>query len=213
MSRSELDAARDEIAAVGRMLSTAGLSPGTTGNLSVRVGEAIVCTPTGSRLSSLDPEDLSVIALDGSRMSGPTATKETFMHRAMYAADASFTAVVHLHSPFATAVSCLRTTDPEDAIPPMTPYLAMRAGKVRLIPYFPPGDAGVTDPIIHAVSEGGSAILLGNHGSLIGGATLSDAASTAQELEEAARLQLITDGMPVRYLSDDERAALQIRRP
>jgi ribulose-5-phosphate 4-epimerase/fuculose-1-phosphate aldolase len=207
----ELDEARRSLAAVGRMLSAAGLSPGSTGNLSIRVGDRIVCSPTGSRLSALEADRLSLIDLDGTMVSGPKATKETFMHRAMYGADPSFGAVVHLHSAYATAVSCLEDVDPRDAVPPLTPYLTMRAGAVRSIPYVAPGDPAAAAPIARAVGDGASVLLLQNHGSLVAAPTLDAAAAVAEELEESCRLVLLTAGLAVRPLSPSQRAALMHR--
>ncbi|MCS5721443.1 class II aldolase/adducin family protein [Herbiconiux sp. CPCC 203407] len=210
---TDLDGARSSLVEVGRMLSAAGLSPGSTGNLSIRVGDRIVCTPTGSRLSALETDRLSVIDLDGAVVSGPRATKETFMHRAMYGANPSFGAVVHLHSAHATAVSCLADGDPRDAVLPLTPYLTMRAGAVRSMPYVAPGDPAAAAPIARAVGEGASALLLQNHGSLVAAQTLDDAAAVAEELEESCRLVILTAGLAVRPLSPSQRVALMHRGP
>jgi ribulose-5-phosphate 4-epimerase/fuculose-1-phosphate aldolase len=212
VTTTEFADARSTLVQTGHLLNAAGLSPGSTGNLSVRVGGQIICTPTGARLATLVEDQLSVITIGGEPVSGPKATKETFMHRAMYDADPNLGGVVHLHSPYATAVSCLADLDAHDAVPALTPYLTMRAGTVQLVPYFAPGDPAAAAPISRAVTAGRTAILLQNHGSIVGAVTLDAAASVAQELEESARLQIITAGLAVRPLTADQRRALLTAR-
>jgi len=207
--------APDELVAVATRLAAAGLSPGSTGNLSVRVGDELICSPTGSRLADLAEAGLSVVSLAGEHRGGPRPTKETAMHRAMLLADDSLRAVVHLHSSFAAAFSCLPDLDPDDAIPALTPYLAMKGGPVKLIDYFTPGDAAIFAPIHASTIAGHHALLLAHHGSLVAGRTLSEAEEIAVELEEAAKMALITRGAGVRPLSAvalDELAAMRRRR-
>ncbi|KAA1396059.1 class II aldolase/adducin family protein [Aeromicrobium ginsengisoli] len=201
------------IVTAGADLSRAGLSPGTTGNVSVRVGEHVVCTPTGADLGALDPSNLSVIAADGSHVSGPRATKETFMHLAMYAADPGVGAIVHTHATRATAVSCLAGLDPVDAIVPLTPYLTMKAGPIAVVDYRAPGDRDIAPLIADASRAGHRGILLANHGTLVGGATVGDAVTATIELEQAAAIMLLTAGREVRRLTDDEVADLRDRYP
>lgn len=199
---------RDEIVRAGRALKAAGLSPGTTGNMSVSHGSTIICTPTGADLAALIAEELSIINRAGEHVGGHRPTKESFMHAEMYRAAPSITAVIHLHSSYATAFSCLEDLDPDDAIRPVTPYLTMRAGQVSVIPYFPPGDEGIAAAIGGRAAHGSRAMLLANHGSLVGGNSLAEATSIAQELEEAAKLYFITTGHAVRFLNLEQRAAL-----
>ena len=198
----------DDIVRVGHVLSTAGLSPGTTGNISAVHGSTMICTPTGADLSALDPAELSVVTLAGEHVGGIRPTKESFMHVAMYRAAPSIQAVIHLHSSYATAVACLWDVDHDDAIPPITPYLTMRAGNVCVIPYFPPGDKRIAEPIGARAAQGSRAMLLANHGSLVGAGSLGDAAAISQELEEAAKLYFITKGHTVRSLTMAQRAEL-----
>ena len=139
--QAELEAdARAAVIRACRHLSAAGLSPGTSGNISVRVGSRIIATPTGSSLRSVTAEELAVIPSDQER--SPRPTKELPLHAAMYAAHPAATAVVHLHSPHATAIACL---PPDEhgfgALPPLTPYRVMRLGDVPVVPYAAPGSA------------------------------------------------------------------------
>lgn len=206
---AELDQAASSITTLGGELTAAGLSPGTTGNLSVRLTDGILCTPTGVALGALDPARLSRLDRDGHHRSGPRPTKESVLHAAIYAADPSIGAVIHLHAPYVAAVSCLAGLDPYDAIPAMTPYLTMRAGPVAVVPYAAPGSARSAAKLGALVARGHRAILMANHGCMAIGGSLSQAASIAYELEQAAMLHLVMWGLPVRRLSASEVSELR----
>ncbi len=186
--------ARVHLVQVARRLAAAGLSPGSTGNISVKVGDLLLCSPTGSRLAELAAQDLSVVSLAGDHIAGPPPTKETAMHRAMLQADEALAAVVHLHSTHAAAYSCLPGLDPSDAVPALTPYLAMKGGPVRLIDYFTPGDPAVYAPVHEATRAGYHSLLLAHHGSLVAGRTLTEAEEIAVEFEEATKMAFVTRG-------------------
>ncbi len=198
----------DRLVAAGRQLSSIGLAPGTTGNISVRGEGAILCSPTGARLGALAPDALSVLDLDGASLAGPAPTKESWMHVACYRAAPRIGAVVHLHSTYAAAWSTLAGLDAENALPPLTPYLTMKAGRVRLVPYSRPGAPGLAEHVGRALSQGARALLLANHGSLVAARTLPDAIALAEELEESAKVALIVGGRAVRALSEGEVAEL-----
>lgn len=199
----------DALRAAGARLSGAGLSPGATGNLSVRTSDGgILCTGTGADLGDLTNEAVSLLNADGTHLVGPRPTKEVPMHVAAYTAD-DVGAVVHLHSTSATALSCLDDLDPEDAVTAFTPYLTMRAGKVALLPYLRPGHADLGAEVAARIAAGYRCMLLANHGSLIAADTMEAAVAIAVELEESARLQLMLRGMPARALTAEERAQLR----
>lgn len=200
--------AHAELAAVGARLSAAGLSPGSTGNVSVRVGERILCTATGADLAELGNTELSEFSGAGMQVSGPPPTKEVPLHLAAYEVWPGAGAVIHLHSPHATAISCMPTVDPGDVILPYTPYLTMRVGKVGLIEYLRPGDPALGVKAKAMLVRGYRCLLLANHGSLIVAASLADAMATAFELEESARLQLLLSGRGARTIGHDERSRL-----
>ncbi|HET6308841.1 MAG TPA: aldolase [Rhodopila sp.] len=171
-----------------------GFSVGSAGNISVRLADGYLMTPTNSSLGRLDPARLS--KLDGAfrHVDGDKPSKEVFMHRAFYQARADAGAVVHLHSTQATAVSCLPGLDAANPIPPLTPYFVMRIGRLMpVVPYYRPGDAAM-EPAIHAAARDARAVLLANHGPVVSGKTLTDAVYAAEELEEAAKLFLILRG-------------------
>jgi ribulose-5-phosphate 4-epimerase/fuculose-1-phosphate aldolase len=195
-------ALRDLLCTLAASLFARGFSVGSAGNISARLPDGFLMTPTNSCLGRLEPSRLSKLDVGFAHVAGDRPSKEVFMHRAFYRARGeSCGAVVHLHSTHATAIACLADADPANPIPPLTPYFVMRAGRsVPLVPYYRPGDAAM-EPAIEAAARGARAVLLANHGPVVCGATLTDAVYAAEELEEAARLALMLRGAPVRTLT------------
>ena len=196
MTEAEL---RDEIALLSRSLFERGFSVGSAGNISVAVEDGLLITPTNSCLGFLDPDRISMIDHHGRHISGDPPSKEIFLHRAFYETRPETGAVVHLHSTFATALSCIEETDPNDCIPPITPYVVMRVGQVRLVPYVRPGDTKAGD-LIRALEGRHAAILLANYGPVVAGKDLRSAIYAAEELEVTAKLVMLLRGAPVRRL-------------
>jgi ribulose-5-phosphate 4-epimerase/fuculose-1-phosphate aldolase len=177
---------RNLLVALGGSLFARGFSVGSAGNISVRLPDGYLMTPTNSSLGRLDADRLSKLAPDFTHISGDPPSKEVFLHRAFYRARPEAGAVVHLHSTMATAVACLPDLDAANPIPPLTPYFVMRVGRTMpLVPYYRPGDAAM-EPAIEAAARDARAVLLANHGPVVCGKTLTDAAYAAEELEEAA---------------------------
>jgi ribulose-5-phosphate 4-epimerase/fuculose-1-phosphate aldolase len=174
-----------------------GFSVGSAGNISMRVEDGFLITPTNSSLGRLDPVRISKLDQGFRHVSGDRPSKEVFMHRAFYKARAEAGAIVHLHSTLATAVACLPGVNTDNPIPPLTPYFVMRIGRrMPLIPYFRPGDPAM-EPAIAAAAPDARAVLLANHGPVVSGATLLDAVYASEELEEAAKLFLtLRDSAP-----------------
>src|ERR1700750_227938 len=178
-----------------------GFSVGSAGNISVRLPDGFLMTPTNSSLGRLDPNGLSKLDRDFQHFSGDNPSKEVFVHRAFYQAREDAGAVVHLHSTQATAVSCLPDVDRSNPIPPLTPYFVMRVGRrMPVVPYYRPGDPAM-EPAIHAAARDARAVLLANHGPVVSGKTLTDAVYAAEELEEAAKLFLLLRGQSPRLLT------------
>ena len=153
---------RHELVKLAQSLFDRGYSFGTAGNISVQLGDRIVITPTNSSFSALDPEGLSELGLEGIQLSGPPPSKEAPFHLAAYRAQPSMRAVVHLHSRYATAVSCLAKLDLEDAMPIYTPYYAMRLPCLPVVDYFPPGDLALGRAVETAAAKS-TGMLLRNH--------------------------------------------------
>ncbi len=196
--------AREQLSTVGHSLFARGYSCGTSGNLSMRLEDgSFLMSPTNVSLGELDPGHLSLLDRDGRHTAGPPPTKESWLHLAMYASRPQDAAVVHLHSTHAAALSCRTDLAPDDCVPALTPYVVMRLGRVALVPYRRPGDAGGTATVA-ALARTHRAILLANHGPVVAGADLPGAASAAEELEETARLMFLLEGRPHRRLSPEE---------
>ena len=209
MSAHERDigAAARDIARLGASIFARGLTPGRTGNLSCRIGDEIVVTPTGASLGSLDAGRLAIIDLEGRPVRGDRPTKEAAMHAALYRSRPAARSVVHLHSTHAVAVSCLADLDEHSALPPLTAYFAMRVGRLPLVPYVPPGDPSL-GAAVEATARDHHAMLLANHGSVVAGDDLLSAADAAEEIEETARLFLLLHDRPTRPLTPAEVSAL-----
>lgn len=204
---SSVRAAAEGIVELGASIFARGLTPGRTGNLSCRIGDEIVVTPTGVSLGSLDSCQLAVIDLDGRPIRGGRPSKEAVMHAALYRSRPAARGVVHLHSTHAVAVSCLADIDERSALPPLTAYFAMRVGRLPLLPYFAPGDPALSVAVEEAAREH-HAMLLANHGSLVVADDLPSAADAAEEIEETARLWLLLRDQPTRPLTGAQCTAL-----
>ena len=194
-------AVRQEIARWGRSLFERRLTSGSSGNISARIRDGFIATPTNSCLGFLDPQRLSKLDPQGLLLSGDAPTKELPLHLGFYHSRPEAAAVVHLHSTYATALSCLADTPSDNAIPPITPYVVMRAGRVPVVPYTRPGSQDVY-PLIAAQAAKHSAVLLANHGPVATSPTLVAAICAIEEIEEAAKLVILTKGMKVRLLDD-----------
>jgi ribulose-5-phosphate 4-epimerase/fuculose-1-phosphate aldolase len=205
-------ALRDLICTTGASLFNRGLTHGSTGNISVRLDDGWLMTPTGSSLGALDPARLSKLDGNGRLLSGDPPTKESLLHVAMYAERPKAGAVVHLHSTYSVAVSCLADVNHADCLPPITAYYVMRIGSLPLVPYYPPGDLALAEAV-GKLSGQHHAVLLANHGPVVAGSSLASATDAIEELEETARLFLLTHGRQLRFLTATQVAELKRRFP
>lgn len=200
---------RRQMSELCRSLFDRGYSVGTAGNVSARLPDgSLLMTPTNSTLGAIDPERIAKLDADGRHVSGDRPTKEVFLHQAFYETRPQAGAVVHLHSTYATALSCLEDTDPEDCIPPITPYVVMRVGTVRMVPYVRPGDPAAGD-LIRGLGGQCAAVLLANHGPVVSGRDLFGAVCAAEELEETAKLLVALQGRRTRLLAPEAIAELR----
>lgn len=195
---------REEICRFGRSLFERGLTPGSSGNISVRLDDGgWLVTPTNSSLGFLDPANLARLDSGGKLIGGDTPTKEIPLHAALYDSRSETRAIVHLHSTHAVAVTLLPDTDPKSALPPLTPYFLMKCGPVAMLPYYRPGDPAVADAI-RGLAGRHSSVLLANHGPVVAGDTLEAAVFAMEELEETSRLYLLLRGLNPRCLSPEQ---------
>jgi 3-dehydro-4-phosphotetronate decarboxylase len=200
--------AREAMCAVGASIFNRGLTAGSSGNLSLKLEDGWLMTPTNASLGRLDPARLSKLDAHGGLVSGDPPTKESFLHRVMYEERAATGAVVHLHSTHSVAVSCLAEVDADDVLPPITAYYVMRVGRLPLVPYFKPGDLALAEAV-RGFAGRHHAVLLANHGPVVAGADLDTAVNAIEELEETAKLYLLLRGAETRFLSAAQVAELR----
>lgn len=198
----DVDAAlRAEVCRVGRSLFDRGRVHGTAGNISVRLADGFLITPSDACLGTLRPETLARIGLDGVQTGGDRASKTLALHRRIYDADASARCVIHTHSRPLVALS-LRGAPAGDFIPPITPYFVMKVGRVPLIPYHRPGDPAVGELVTQAIGEAlrrGApirAVMLDRLGPNVWHGSPAAAMAVLEELEETAALWLHTSPPP-----------------
>jgi ribulose-5-phosphate 4-epimerase/fuculose-1-phosphate aldolase len=203
---------RDEICLLGRSIFDRGLTHGSTGNISAKIDGGWLLTPTGSNLGRLEPARLSKLDWEGKLVSGDQPSKEAFLHLAMYQERPANGAVVHLHSTHSVAVSVLAGVDPRDVLPPLTAYYVMRIDSLPLVPYYAPGDLQLADTVRGLASKH-HALLLANHGPVVGGSSLAAAADAVEELEATARLYLLVRGQKLRPLTDSQITDIRRRYP
>ena len=197
MSESSL---RDEIAVLGKSLFDRGLTAGSSGNISVQLDDGWLLTPTNSCLGRLDPARIAKLGPDSRHLSGDPPSKELFLHQAMYEERGAARAIVHLHSTYSVAVSCLPDVDPANVLPPLTAYYVMKIGHLPLIPYYRPGNAALGEAI-RGLAGRHAAVLLANHGPIVAGKSLEAAVYAMEELEETAKLHLLLQGRNPRVLN------------
>ncbi|WP_454684141.1 3-oxo-tetronate 4-phosphate decarboxylase [Ancylobacter moscoviensis] len=205
-------AARQSLVRLSRSLFERGYSVGSAGNVSVAIEDGLLITPTNACLGFLEEERICKLDHQGRHLSGDLPSKEIFLHRAFYETRPSTGAVVHLHSTYATVLSCLPDIDPENCIAPLTPYVVMRVGKVRLLPYVRPGDPAMGE-MIRELEGRHAAVLLANHGSVVAGKDLESAVYAAEELEETAKLLFLLQDRQPRLLTPEQVDELVRRNP
>jgi 3-dehydro-4-phosphotetronate decarboxylase len=192
----------------GAYLAARGLTPGTSGNISLRIDGGFLMTPTNASLAELTAQDLTVLDADGNRTGGRPETKERDLHLAVYRVRPEAAAIVHVHSTYSVALACLCHPDPNDVLLPLTPYAVMRVGRLPLARYAKPGSQELARAVGERAAES-HAILLANHGPIVAAPTLAAALAVTEEIEEAAKLQLLLHDHQVRRLEPAEIAALR----
>ena len=199
---------RESLCALAASLYARGLTHGSTGNISARTGDGgLLVSPTGASFGRLDPARLSRFDAGGRLIEGDPPTKEMPLHRAFYDTRQGTGAVVHLHSCHSVAWSTLPDADPDDFLPPITPYALMQLGRVKLLPYFRPGDPAIGDAV-RGLAGKRSAVMLANHGPVVAGLDLDAACNAIEELEATARLALLLRGTTPAMLTPQQVADL-----
>jgi 3-dehydro-4-phosphotetronate decarboxylase len=195
---------REIICELAKSLFDRGLTHGSTGNISVRTPDGgLLVSPTGTSFGRLDPSRLSRFDAERRHVSGDQPTKEMPLHSAFYDTRSQAGAVVHLHSCHAVAWSMMPNVDEDDLLPPLTPYAIMQLGRVKLLPFFRPGDPAMGDAV-RGLAGKRSAVMLANHGPVVAGKDVEAACNAIEELEATARLAMLTCGCRPRLLKDPQ---------
>jgi 3-dehydro-4-phosphotetronate decarboxylase len=194
---------RDEICRVGRSLFERGYVHATAGNISVRLRDGYLITPTDACLGTLDPARLARLDAQGVQTAGDRASKTLTLHRRIYEAAPQARCVIHTHSTHLLALTLQGVWSDDDILPPITPYFVMKVGHVPLIPYHRPGDPRVAELVaqrIHAMAERGTpirAVMLDRLGPNVWHDSPAQASAALEELEETARLWLMCQPGPL----------------
>jgi ribulose-5-phosphate 4-epimerase/fuculose-1-phosphate aldolase len=203
MNESEL---REEICRVGRSLFERGYVHSTAGNISVRLPDGFLITPSEACLGFLQPEVLAKVGADGVQLSGERASKTLALHRRIYAADAGAGCVIHTHSTHLVALTLAGVWEQDDILPPITPYYVMKVGHVPLIEYHRPGDAAAAELVAKTIERMRAtpirAVMLDRLGPNVWHSTPAAAMAALEELEETARLWLLAARKPEPLTAD-----------
>jgi ribulose-5-phosphate 4-epimerase/fuculose-1-phosphate aldolase len=203
---------RERIAMHGKSLFDRGFTGGSSGNISVRLPDGLLVTPTNSCMGRLDPDRISKLNWDGKLLEGDKPSKEAFLHLSVYRSRPNENAIVHLHSTHSVAVSCLADIDEQNVLPPITAYYVMRVGTLPLIPYYAPGDMALAEAV-EKTANASRSVLLANHGPVVAGKDLDAAVYATEELEETAKLFLMLRGQATRFLTEQQCQELRKRFP
>ncbi|MEW9920236.1 aldolase [Marimonas sp. MJW-29] len=197
-------ALREQICLLAKSLFDRGLTHGSTGNISARTEDGgLLVSPTGTSFGRLDPGRLSRFDAEGRLVDGDPPTKEMPLHSAFYETRSTAGAVVHLHSTHAVALSMMPDVDRDDFLPPLTPYGIMKLGRVKLLPFFLPGDPAMGEAV-RGLAGKRTAVMLANHGPVVAGKDVEAACNAIEELEENARLAMVTRGCNPHALTEAE---------
>jgi ribulose-5-phosphate 4-epimerase/fuculose-1-phosphate aldolase len=195
---------REQICLLAKSLFDRGLTGGSTGNISSRTPDGgLLVSPTGACFGRLDPGRLSRLDSKGVLIGGDKPTKEMPLHSAFYDTRSTAGAVVHLHSCHSVAWSLMPDADTDNFLPPLTPYAIMKLGKVKLLPFFLPGDPAMGDAV-RSLAGKRSAVMLANHGPVVAGKDVEAACNAIEELEDTARLAILMRGYDARKLTPEQ---------
>ncbi|MFC8752848.1 aldolase [Pseudomonas oryzihabitans] len=186
---------REEICTVGASLYARGYTVGSAGNISARLEDGWLITPTDACLGRLDPAAIAKVGLDGDWVSGDKPSKTLALHRQVYDRNPGVGGVVHTHSTHLVALTLAGVWRPDDILPPITPYQVMKVGHIPLIPYARPGAASVAEQVAQLANRV-RGVMLERLGPVVWESSVSKASFALEELEETARLWLLTEPRP-----------------
>ncbi|WP_145155211.1 3-oxo-tetronate 4-phosphate decarboxylase [Pseudomonas oryzihabitans] len=186
---------REEICTVGASLYARGYTVGSAGNISARLEDGWLITPTDACLGRLDPAAIAKVGLNGDWVSGDKPSKTLALHRQVYDRNPGVGGVVHTHSTHLVALTLAGVWRPDDILPPITPYQVMKVGHIPLIPYARPGAASVAEQVAQLANQV-RGVMLERLGPVVWESSVSKASFALEELEETARLWLLSEPRP-----------------
>ena len=204
------DALRAEICRVGASLHARGYVHASAGNISVRTDSGFLITPTDACLGTLEAARLAEVNAQGEQTAGDRASKTLALHRQIYAADSDAGCIIHTHATHLVALTLAGVWSADDIVPPITPYFVMKVGHVPLVPYLRPGDPAVADAVAQRIAAARGrgtpirAVMLERLGPVVWHRTPAEASAVLEELEETARLWLMTRPAPLTTAQIDE---------
>lgn len=192
---SNENALREEICDVGGLLYSRGYTVGSAGNISARLDDGWLITPTDACLGRLDPASISKVNLAGEWVSGDKPSKTLALHRQVYDRNPGVGGVVHTHSTHLVALTLTGVWHRDDILPPLTPYQVMKVGHIPLIPYERPGSPKVAERVAQ-LANSVRGVMLERLGPVVWESSVSRASYALEELEETARLWLMSHPKP-----------------
>lgn len=193
MSRE--NALREEICDVGRSLYQRGYTVGSAGNISARLDDGWLITPTDVCLGRLDPAAIAKVNRAGEWVSGDKPSKTLALHRQVYDRNPGVGGVVHTHSTHLVALTLAGVWRDDDILPPLTPYQVMKVGHIPLIGYQRPGSPKVAEQVAQLANRV-RGVMLERLGPVVWESSVSKASYALEELEETARLWLMSQPRP-----------------
>ena len=185
---------REEICTVGASLYNRGYTVGAAGNISARLDDGWLITPTDACLGRLDPAALSR-SMPPATASGAKPSKTLALHQGIYRANPEARGIVHTHSTHLVALTLVGVWRPDEVLPPITPYQVMKVGRIPLIAYRRPGDPQVAAEVAALAAQVRGA-LFERLGPVVWERSVAHAAYALEELEETARLWLMSQPRP-----------------
>lgn len=192
---------REEISEIGASLHARGYTTGTAGNISARLDDGWLITPTDACLGRLDPARLAKVNARGEWITGDRPSKTLALHRGIYRENAEACCVLHTHSTHLVALTLSGVASPAEVLPPITPYQVMKVGRIPLIPYELPGSSAVAEQVA-LLARQVRGVLLERLGPVVWAASVAHASYLLEELEETARLWLMQKPRPAPLTAD-----------
>lgn len=186
---------REEICMVGKSLYERGYAVGSAGNISARLDDGWLITPTDACLGRLKPADIAKVSRDGTWVSGSKPSKTLELHREIYDRNPEVNGVVHTHSTSLVALTLAGVWSKDDILPPLTPYQVMKVGHIPLIAYQRPGSPDVAAQVA-LLANSVRGVMLERLGPVVWEASVSKASFALEELEETAKLWMMSHPKP-----------------